>query len=291
MTIKTKTNLWLWLLTGRASDFLEPALNSGLQYPTARPSADVTAARTLLRLDVTTTDAFVLGALASAYASVPCLRGLPEESQVIFCPSVLSLPAMSYTGATALLPPDGVSWPHVSNTQRSGLDLAAQFTFTKAGSRVLVTSDTGLSEYGTYSYANGRLDIPLALDLGIRAAFARDTWVDGGAVVVTSPPSRYPFAAMATTIRDSSSALNLMATAGTMTAFASSIDPVRKVGALASAIMLKIFKDTVASLDSSVDDSVVVYDSPAAADAIADYQLMINWAPIFYGTDPVTYQP
>ena len=93
-TIQIRTNLFLWLLTGRSEGFFSPALNSGVVYSTTAKDPAVASARSLLRLDDVRSDFYVLGALAAAYLSMPLLRGLPEERGLAFVEDLVQMPPM-----------------------------------------------------------------------------------------------------------------------------------------------------------------------------------------------------
>ena len=85
-TVELKTNLLLWLLSGRSSGFVEPALNTGVNFSAVNVPVDIAKVRELLKLNDERTDMFALGALASLYASIPALRMLPTEQSTAFLP-------------------------------------------------------------------------------------------------------------------------------------------------------------------------------------------------------------
>jgi hypothetical protein len=71
-----------------------------------------------------------------------------------------------------------------------------------------------------------------------------------------------------------------------MEAFASSVRPIYKVGALACAIIRRMAK-----ISSSGVDSFSVEAEASQADNYVLRQLSVDWSPIFVDGDPIIYTP
>lgn len=286
-TIQIKTNLFLWLLTGRSSGFFSPALNSGILYETAVDDAAITTARELLRLSDARTDFYVMGALAAAYLSMPLLRGLPDERSLAFVEDIVLLPPTDVTGAE-LLPTNGTSWPSLDG-KPAGASGFTRVTITRDGSDALVTRDDGYSTRVPYQLTGDTLVIPGIADHGINANFTATSWLAGQPIVVRLAPTRYPYADMARSIADSSQTISLMLDEGTMEAFATATDPVRKVGAAAAAIMRRMAR-AISADQASV--SIVVTDTDGELiDVSSNYHLLISGAALLYDGAQLTYTP
>jgi hypothetical protein len=284
-TIQIRTNLYLWLLTGRSEGFFSPALNSGVNYHTDQVSANVVAARELLKLGDTRTDFYVLGALASAYMSMPLLRDLPDDRGLAFVEDLVLLPPMDVTGAT-MLPVDGTSWPHLDGRPAGAAGFTA-VTILRDGAVALVTRDDGFSARVSYTVAGDILSVDGMAAHGIHSNFSASAWMAGQPIVVRLSPARYPYAEMARKAADSSEVINLLASEGMMEAFATSNDALRKVGAVCAAIMRSAAR-VVSSDQASV--SIVVTDTDGALVAISnDQPLYFEGAALLYGGDGLTY--
>lgn len=243
-------HLYLWLLTGRSDDFVSTGLRHVIRYATLPPSADVLAARALLALDITATDFHVFSAMAAAYASAPVLRSLPAEQSVMFISGMSELPLLTVSGAS-LVQPSASQWANLRYHPQQ-IPAATTWTVTHSGTYVTLTNNLGLLERlplrSSQDVVYLDLQSILSADTAVGFRYA-GTWTTGASFSFSIPPSRYPFAAVAEKIRVSSAAIKLMSDHGTLEAFSNSIDPLRKVGALASAIMLAVAK---AALDAGI---------------------------------------
>ena len=289
MHVQANTNLNLWLLTGRAEGFVSEHLNTAVAYPTASPTSTVVAARKFLRLDQTNTDFYVLGAMAAAYASMPSLRELPDDNLAVFCRDLLRMPTPAVTGAT-LSPVDGVSWPSMVNHPRT-TQAFTRLTFTRKGDQVLIRSDGDVDLLSDFSLTPNGVFIEKALELGVRAVFdVGGVWQEGSVIIVDVPPSRYPYAAFSDELNENGELLKFMSQAGTMEAFASSTNPVFKVGALAAAIMLESFRKTLAVFVADTEESATYAEVSLASRAFYEnHQLAVDWLPVNYERAAVTY--
>lgn len=278
MHIEAKTNLNLWLLTGRADGYVAPHLNTYVTYPTAAPTPAIVEARRFLKLDTRTTDFYVLGAMAAAYASMPALRELPDDNLAVFSRDLLRIPAPYVTGAT-LIPLDGISWPSVANHPR-GVQAFTSVTFRRSGNRAVIESNDGTTSYSDFTTTDKGVIIHKAAELGIRAAFAiSGGWQEGATFTVVVPPSRYPYAAFAAELLERGALIRFMSASGTMEAFASSSNPVLRVGALASAIMLESFRNTLLAAEDAAQCAELSLASQAF---YANHHLSVDWLPANY---------
>lgn len=286
MNITVTINTWLWLLCGRSSGFCSALLNTGLSYGTPQPSDVVRKARTLLCLDDTRTDFHVLAALAAVMDVAQVLRELPEDGSTVFSCFVSHTPeAVTITGA-APLPPTGALWSSIRNTP-TRIPAPTVFTVTRESSdRCRVTDDTGASSVAPWNRSGNGVAIPFLKSLGIDSAFAVASWEDGDEFSLAVPPTRYPYAHVAARIADPD-LIRLMLDTGTLETFATTSDPVRKVGALAAAIMLDQYRSA-----AQLEVPVLLSATSAATVAgtfDADYQLSVDWRGITLDYAPVTY--
>lgn len=285
MLIDIKLNVWLWFLCGRSDGFQSDILNTGVTYGTPQAASDVEEARNLLRLDDDRTDFHVIGAMAAAMELAQVLRILPENHNTVFDPAFYHAPvSVSVVGAVAVSPAPG-RWPSLRNFP-SELPAATSHTITRRGTLVDVTSDVGTSERYDYQTFGDTILIPGLRAMGVDAAFTVPRWDDGDSFTISVPPTRYPFASVASAIT-SPTLIALMARAGTLETFATTADPVRKVGALACAIMLAQYRAAVSTLTVSV--FAVKCDATADTTNAVNNQLTAYACPVFLEGAPVTY--
>lgn len=287
MTIVTNANLHLWLLTGRYEKFVGSALNAGVFYKSSSPPAEVTELRQLLQLDDTRSDFYVRGALAAAKASAPLLRNLPEDGCIAFTSALTAPPPVTVVGATALSP-DATRMATLSG-KVAGRKGFTSLQVRRHGAGAQISSNNGQTLFAEFTIFNNILTIPALLEFGIDARFQVSGWVEGQTFSINLAQTHYPYDKFAAEIADSYTATQLMLQEGTMEAFASSAQALHKVGALACAIMLRM-----ATLIAANKIELVV-DIPSApgvgVDVVYDAQLFFDGAPIFYNSDPVTYEP
>lgn len=228
-------NLWLWALTGRSGDFVDPELNTQVSYGSG-DAAGVAAARTLLNLYDDRTDFHVLGAL---HAALYCARfaGLPEAVSTFLCEA--SRPAIrpvTITGAT-LAPSAAKRWPVIRNHPPT---IPAPTTYTVAydGLMALLSTDTGYVSRVPYRAAGSTVVIDALADIGTDAAFVTDsgTWTTGDSFSFFCEPGRYPYAEVGRLIK-SDRDMVAFAISHTSVAALDGIDPFMTVGALALSIM------------------------------------------------------
>lgn len=285
MIITTRTNLHLWLLTGRYEGFVNPALNAGIAYRSSAPPPEVVATRQLLHLDDIRSDFYVLGAMASALASAPFLRRLPEDGCLAFTEDLIALPAVSVTGATAISP-DATRFYSISGRQagRAGF---TEVRVTRHNDGVIISLDNQTTTFAEFALSGNILTVEALRPFGIDARFAVVGWVHGQSFTIKLAQTHYPYDKFAAAIADSFQAVQLMLEEGTMEAFASSVNPIHKVGALVCAIMLRMAKLSAASTSQFVAE-LIRSPGDETADGY-DNQLSIDWLPIFYELSPITY--
>lgn len=283
MTVITKTNLRLWLLTGRCDGFYNPRLNVGIQYRSSAPPPEVAAARALLKLSDTRSDFYIIGAAAAAMASAPFLRALPDDNNLLFAEDLTGLPPQSVVGAT-LADPSALRRYSISGNA-AGRDGFTKVVITRRGTSALITRDDGFADFAGYTFTGSKLVIDTLYDHGINAHFNVSSWADGQSITVNVAQTGYPYGRFATAIMDSSSAVNLMLEEGTMEAFASSVNPLHKVGALSCAIirrMARISAGGESDFEAYLQDGVIV-DTSYALRALA-----VNWLPVLMDDKPLT---
>lgn len=243
--LPTRTNFYLWLLTGRSGDFANAALNTVASYRAGRLPAEIDHLRALLNLTETSSDFYVLGALAGVYLSPSFLREMPEEKASLFTPGMLSLPRVD--SSLAMLPPDGHSWSHVDG----GAAGASGFTVVAfqglSATEAVITTDSGSTDKTAVSQfpveGGYRVIFEKAPTYGIHAHFLSAAAFGGGSTVtVTLSPTRYPYRAMVRKIEADSAALRVMADEGVLQAFTESSTPAEKVGLLGIAIMRRVLR-------------------------------------------------
>ncbi len=282
MIITTKTNLHLWLLTGRCEDFVNAALNSGIRYLGSSPPPEVVVARDILKLSDTRSDFYVLGALAAASVSAPFLRRIPDDNGLAFAGDLLRLPAAVVTGATAVSS-NAASWP-VFDGSVAGRDGFTEVQVTKHGESVIVRCDNGAIKFAEYTISENSISVQALEAFGIHARFVVGGWSDGQSFTIKLPQTGYPYGKLAGLIAESSQAIQLMLETGTMEAFASAVRPIHKVGALVCAIMLRMAEISVAP----GSEFSVEADTPQLEEYVLR-QLSVDWAPIVLDSVPVTY--
>ena len=282
MTIYTKTNLHLWLLTGRCEGFHNAALNSGVRYLSSEPPHEVVVCRELLRLVDSRSDFYVLGALAAAAASAPLLRILPDDSGLAFTEDLMQLPAPSVTGAIVVAP-NATSFA-LFDGNVAGREGFTSVSVTKRGTAVIIETDNGGTRFETFALTGTTLTIPALTDYGISARFTVGGWADGQSFTISMAQTNYPYDQMAAAIADSAIAVQLMLETGTMEAFASSVRPIFKVGALACAIMRRM-----AVISSAMGSTFSVETTSLPTEEYVLRQLSVDWSPIVLDAAPVTY--
>lgn len=270
-TIPIRYNMHLWLLTGRSDDFVNPALNSSVSYHTADPPAEVVAARKLLRLDYKASDFYVMGALAAALATPT--RRLPVDANSAFLPGMGLPPYLHVVGGT-LTALDAHNAPVVRG------DVAGMRGFTQvyvrklSGDRVSITTDSDFSTEVRGKMIGDTLYIPELRDFGIDANIRPTTWAEGSTVTISVPQTNYPAAMLAADIRDDTQAISLMLDTDTLEAFVSTPRPLYKVGALASAIMLRMW-DVSLGQRVAVTTFGLTFGDNRATDT--EYELSAGW--------------
>jgi hypothetical protein len=243
--IPVRSNLYLWLLTGRSDDFFNEALNTGVNYSISDTPAEVKEARQILHLNNTETDFFVLAALAAVKMSTSFIRTMPHENDAVFVEGFLALPPV--TSSVPLLPSTAHSWPSIDGGK------AGQHGFTRLVIRSLgngkaqLTTDSGIDDSSDYSLADNldgtfRLAISKAEDYGVRANFKVKAWDLGSEVSIKFSPTRYPFGAVATAARDNSTTRRLMIAEGVMQAFSETSNSATKVGLLSIAVIRRMLR-------------------------------------------------
>lgn len=242
--INIKTNLFLWLLTGRSNDFMNGPLNTGITYSVSNTPEEVKVARDLLKLDLTTTDFYVLGALAAARISTSMLRAMPQEKDGVFVDGLLSLPK---SGADVPMIPrdDSSSWPSIDGAA-AGAGGWSKVTFTSEGSTTMITTNSGLSESTYHSLVSRgsayRLSVPASDQYGVKADFVVGTWDEGDSLTVSVAPTRYPFKVMAESAKKKRQIVRLMSEEGTLQAFTATSDQSCRVGMVALAVIRRMIR-------------------------------------------------
>ena len=244
-TITVRSNLHLWLLTGRSDDFFNDSLNAGIRYSISDTPPEVLALRKLLKLDVKTTDFFVLSALAASKISTSFIRTLPHENDAVFVKGLLRLPLVSTSHP--MLKPDDHSWPSI-NGARAGRDgFTSLVVESLGGGDATITTSNGATEPTTYNLTPSedgdyRLYVEKIDAYGVNAQFLVSAWEIGDKVTVSFSPTKYPFAKMAAAILNSGEARALLNSEGTMQAFAETSDAAVKVGLMSIAIIRRMLR-------------------------------------------------
>lgn len=244
-TIPVKSNLYLWLLTGRSGDFFNAALNTGVSYSVSDTPPEVKEARQLLHLGDTTTDFYVLAALAAVRMSTSFIRTLPHELDAVFVRGFLTLPPV--TSSVTLLPASDHSWPCIDGA-RAGRDRFTQLVISSlGGGKAQLTTNNGGEDRSDYNLTDNRdgtfrLSIAKAAEYGIQAHFLVTAWDPGSEVSVRFSPTRYPFATVAAAARDNSVARRLMTSEGVMQAFSETSNVATKVGLLGIAVIRRMLR-------------------------------------------------
>lgn len=232
--MESALNRHLWLLTGRCDDFVATALNTGIRHGDALPSVEVTAARQLLHLHDTTTDYYVIGAMAALTAYRP---DAGSDTSLLFLPRNLHIKPPTISGGE--LRPAGPQHPSMLH-RPTALPAVSRWYITKtAADLVSITTDTGFSRTVPFRLASGVVYIDWPEEVGFHAAFAPTVgvWDVGSQVVITTEPSGYPYTAVAKSIKQSLDLVRLMSTEGTLSAFHAAQSSIQKVGALVSAVV------------------------------------------------------
>lgn len=224
-------------------------------------------------------------AVLDAYVSYASNMTGVEASTSIITAEASGVATPPLVGAVAA-PPSPSRWPSLRNFPRA-LPAATAYTVTKSGQQAVVVDDLGTVERYSYQAFGDTILVPGLRGIGIDAAFVVPSWTDGDSFTITIPPTRYPFAAVAAAIT-SPTLIALMSNAGTLEAFAATTDPVRRVGALACAIMLEQYRRSISALPITVSAAVGDVLDFAAAEFVND-QLAIDWSPILLEGAPVTY--
>jgi hypothetical protein len=241
----------------------------------------VAAARKFLRLDNTRTDFYAIGAMAAATASVPILRLLPEDRNLVFAEDMVAMGSSRVTGAVAS-PSDNKNWTMVDG-RAAGRYGFTRVTVTKiSNDTVSVTRDDGFQATESYRMADGKVIISSLVAHGIRAHFQIGTWAVGQSFTITTPPERYPYMDFAARAPDQPGLVQLMLEEGSMEAFVSAVSPLHKVGALVSAMMLRAAKRTA----SMSRDFSVTAGKPREETAAA--HLLVDWSMILLDGLPIT---
>lgn len=281
MTVVTKTNLHLWLLTGRCDGFVNPLLNSSINYMSEAEDVAVSAARQFLRLHNSKTDFYVIGAMAAAAASVPSLRLLPDDRNLVFAEDMTALDGARVSGAVAS-PADNRNWNMVDG-KVAGKEGFTSVTCTKISSdTVSLSRDDGFQSTEYYRMSDGKVIISNMEAHGVHAHFQVGTWAVGQSFTVTTPPERYPYRDFSTQIPDQPGLVQLMLEEGTMESFVSSVSPLHKVGALVAAIMTRTAKRTASM---SHEFAITLR---GAMELKPNGQLTVDWSRILLDGVPIT---
>lgn len=232
--MESTLNRHLWLLTGRCDNFVTSSLNTGIRHGDALPFAEVTLARRLLHLSDTTTDYYVIGAMAALATSRP---DAGDDTSVLFLSRNLHIKAPTISGGE--LRPAGPQHPSMLH-RPTALPVARRWYVAKtADDLVSITTDTGFSRTVPFRLASGVVYIDWPEEVGFHAAFAPtgSLWDVGAQVVITTEPSGYPYTAVAKSIKQSLDLIRLMSTEGTLSDFHAAQSSIQKVGALVSAVV------------------------------------------------------
>jgi hypothetical protein len=243
--ITVRSNLYLWLLTGRHNDFFNAALNTGIEYSVGDTPAEVRRLRKLLKLDHTETDFFVLAALAAAKMSTAFVRTLPHENDAVFARGILTLPTIEVS--CELLKANDYAWPSISG-EIAGSEGFTSVVIEKINDDLArITTDTGKTETVGFSVAANddgsyRLRVDKSADYGIRAQFLMPSWDVADTITIRFAPTQYPFRKMADIIRADGDARKVMSTEGTLQAFSEVSNSATRVGMLSLAIIRRMLR-------------------------------------------------
>jgi len=279
--ITVRTNLYLWMLTGRSDDFANSALNTDIRYSIKSTPADVEHVRSLLKLGDTRTDFHVLACLAAARMSTSLLRDMPQDVDGVFANGHLNFPAFTTLGVNEVFPPDiapeavpnlrglnALSGPAIDGSVAGAGDFT-RVSFQESSGEVIITTDAGTNERAPYTVqqvASGPdeflVTIPKAADYGVGCAFRVASWSLGDSITVNLAPTRYPFAAVAKAIINDTTTTRMMNYEGTLQAFSESSNPAKKVGLAALAVIRRMIR--VINEDQSGYSVTGFYDDDGA---------------------------
>ena len=242
----------LWLLTGRSGDFVSSRLNTGIAYTSDIASEELNEMRQLLNLHKTSTDFYVVGAMAAALYSTPPGSRISDDYLTLFQGGGLIL--QSPTCDVDLLPSSAKVWPNIDSAG-AGLLGVTQLTVTYYDSQhVLITDDNGGSTIQSYTTfdegAIQRLIIPYLADHGVNAHFDK-AWTNPSTITITFAPQVFLYKSLAETIQKNTTAVTVMNRVGLLEGFMNARRAYDKVGFAALAIILSASK-------SAQDDHLVV---------------------------------
>jgi hypothetical protein len=204
---------------------------------------------------------------------------VPDDVGAVFSADLVMLQVPSVTGATAL------AWEFADGSS-GGREGFTEVVVVRRGGAVELQKDNGRSDFAEFKFSNNTLSIPALGALGAPTRFTTASWIDGQTIRIKIPQTGYPYADMAATIADSSAAIRLMSEEGVLEAFASSVRPIYKVGALACAIIRRM-----AAISASGADEFSVEADTLQADNFVLRQISVDWIPVVLDTNPVTYTP
>lgn len=279
------TNIWLWALTGRSSNFVDPELNTGVSFGVG--CSDMAArARVLLCLNDTRTDFHVIGAL---HAALDAATFLDLPSAPLTCDCIASSPLLRPTTVTGATPAPSTTkrWPVIRNRPQV-LPAPTEFTVSYAGpGAVTIADDTGGRITAECRSSGYLVIVDRLMDVGIESAFLLDsgTWQDGDAFSVFCEPSRYPYAWVASRLAaDRELQGYVMSNAGPLAM--ESPDPFAKVGALALSIIAEQLTRTAGLSVSLVPD---VGTPGSGSWSLSNNQLTLDGDGLTFDGDPLTY--
>lgn len=233
---------YLWLLTGRCSGFVNATLNTHIAYDLVNESNLIARGRDFLQLRTGDTDYYVAGAMAAVYASISALRGLPTEESIMFLPGGMRIPPPKIVGAT--LSPMFAGGPKIKHVP-SGIPAARVWTITCQDSASMeVRSDIGEVWQVPFIKAGVQVFPTWPVELGFNFGFrpVNDYWARGTQVTITAEPFTYPYESVARAAGQDPLLIDLLAANGMLEAFNAALPPIYKVGALAGALVLEVYK-------------------------------------------------
>jgi len=265
LQIDYKSNLLLVLLCGRSLGFATPVLNNNLTLM-AGSTPDIEAVRNILRTNITSTDAYALGALAAAMSCAPSMLPV-EEFRLAFRAGLVRLPALGVTGAelapiSARLRPSMLT--DLPATGEPRLNATLQLTIVDTvPTEVLVD---GLAvEFDFTSRVLRVQDLPPLYCATIPWA------VDGAYTIqIQLAPRRYPYLAIADKLSASHDVLFLLNRTGMLPLFHAASTPFDKVGAAA----LGVIKAT-AALAARIDLEVLDAGEPIMPEGLWLYDELL----------------
>ncbi len=228
-------NQILHLVTNRAT-FASALFPDNPDFLPGKLTADATAVHRLLRLDVTTNDYYVVGAMAALYSFPELIEALPAETRT-FALADFQRPRDSILGATPI--PDH-SGPFVMRRHAAEFPVltSVRLTYVEAG---YVRISLGSSAQVVPITAQGALLYPQwPAELGISGGLqlVGQAWDADCVVVITHIPVTFPYDVVAEMLRVNNPKNSLLLQFGLLEHYFIATTPMEKVATVLTALAL-----------------------------------------------------